>query len=246
MSTTTREDPLLHLLPWDTKFLGFGTGQLTAHGLSAAGLHTLLQTARRRHWRLLYWAVDPRDVVSVASAQQQGAFLADEKVIYQYSVPVQVPDDTLSAGVVPLIHLTPAVVQLAQLSGEFSRFRRDPNFAAGVFEALYAQWIANAIAGANGQQAYGHVGISAAAPAGLVTLAYTLPNAAIGLLAVQLSARGQGIGNQLLAACYRQLIKRQIPVLTVTTQAANTVACAFYEQRGFVEVKRQYQFHLWL
>lgn len=242
-----RKDSPLQLLPWDTAFLGFGTGRLTAPNLPETELQALLHEARRRGWRLLYWSVGPHDTGSLASARQAGAFLAEEKVVYQASAPFAGPAEEPVAGLEPLTQLTPDIIRLAQQSGEFSRFRLDPRFAAGVFEALYTQWITNAVAGQHGQRVFGYVPQPGQPPAGLVTLEHSAAGAFIGLLAVQQAARGRGIGRQLLARCGRELLAHApVPVLTVATQAANTAACAFYERCGFVEVGRSYTFHCWL
>jgi len=241
------KDCPLQLLSWDTAFLGFGTGRLTASNLTEPELQALLHEARRRDWRLLYWSVDPYDTGSLASARQAGTFLAEEKIVYQAPPSSIELTEVKVTDLEPLTQLTPEIIRLAQQSGEFSRFRLDPHFAAGVFEALYTQWITNAVAGQHGQRVFGYSVQPGQPPAGLVTLEYNAAGAFIGLLAVQGAARGQGIGRQLLARCGRELPTHPTrPVLTVATQAANTAACAFYERCGFVEVRRSYTFHCWL
>jgi dTDP-4-amino-4,6-dideoxy-D-galactose acyltransferase len=232
-------------LAWDTDFLGFGTAELTAPGLPVAALRPLLAAAREQGIRLLYWSVAPTDAVAVASAGQLGGFLADEKVTYALTPPAA-PPPAWPPRVQPLHQLSPAIAELAQQSGAFSRFRLDPGFAPGVFEELYARWIAGAVAGTDGQQAFGYQVEAESDPAGLLTLAYAADQATIGLLAVQAQRRGTGFGRQLIQAASFQAVQRGLPTLRVVTQAANAAACAFYVQCGFTEASRRLLYHLWL
>lgn len=64
---------------------------------------------------------------------------------------------------------------------------------------------------------------------------YPIPVAHIGRLAVDLSARGQGLGEHLLLHALEQLLRVSniVPIFAVEVRAKDERAAAFYERYGF-------------
>lgn len=241
----------LQPLAWDSDYLGFGVARLAAHALSPTELAALVAEARVSGLRLLYLITAPDDAISNGSAREAGAWLADRKVTF--AMPVAAADQDIAIG--SAIHATttwtPALESLALQSGEYSRFRLDVNFAPAVFTGLYQRWLQNSL----NHQIAREVLVFATEPTaagqqgtaqGLLTLGLKNGRADIGLLAVDAQARGQRIGQQLVAAARQRTAAWGLAELQVVTQLDNEPACGFYRRCGFREWQVEHIYHLWL
>ncbi|MDJ0364548.1 GNAT family N-acetyltransferase [Hymenobacter sp. H14-R3] len=218
--------------------------RLTTTGQSAAALRSAIAAARNAGQRLLYMVADPADAVVVAVAKATGAWLADRKVTFV--MPLS-PSRTFQpvAAIGTATHYSPQLESLAWQSGEYSRFRLDTHFAPTVFQALYSQWLRNSLAGIIAQRVL--VWRDAAGrELGLLTLGEKNGRADIGLLAVDAVARGQRVGQQLVAAAQAQATAWGYAQLQVVTQRDNEPANRFYEKCGFRLAHEEHIYHLWL
>ena len=68
----------------------------------------------------------------------------------------------------------------------------------------------------------------------------------IGLLAVDATARGRGVGRSLVRAAHSAMIRRGCTQASVATQQANVGACALYESAGYAIRQVERVYHLWL
>lgn len=248
-------DNQLVSLAWDSVFLGFGVARLTLHETDPTALAAHLAAARRAGLRLLYLVADPADARSNASAQQANGWLVDRKVTF--AMPVVPADAHLLTNqhVVPTYEWSAGLENLALQSGEYSRFRLDPNFTPGVFEALYRQWLRKSLTHELAREVLGFWPVATAggqvppeppAPVGLLTLGVKAGRADIGLLAVDARMRGQHIGQQLVMAARQRTAAWGLPALQVVTQLDNAAACAFYRRCGFAEDAVEHLYHCWL
>jgi len=80
---------------------------------------------------------------------------------------------------------------------------------------------------------------------GLVTLAHRSVRGQIGLLAVDQSARGSGVGRRLLEAARVSCHAAGCDWLDVVTQGVNLAACGLYEAAGYSLAEQQDIFHFW-
>jgi len=231
-------------LSWDSDFLGFPVARLTTTRQSASALRAAIAAARNAGQRLLYVVADPADAVVAAEVQTAGAWLADRKVTFMMPLP---PGSTWQpvAAIGTVTHYSPQLELLAWQSGEYSRFRLDTRFAPNVFQALYSQWLRNSLAGSISRRVL--VWRDAAGrEQGLLTLGEKNGRADIGLLAVDTAARGQRVGQQLVAAAQAQATAWGYTQLQVVTQLDNEPACHFYKKCGFQLVHEEHIYHLWL
>lgn len=240
---------LVQLLEWDSNFLGFLVGKLVAQQVSTTSLSVLVDQSRATGIRLIYMAVDPADGAMAAAAHQVGARLVDQKMTFcrETSMPLpagQAPESREGAVFSTAI-FTPALEELAWQSGEFSRFRRDGRFAAGVFQNLYSQWLRASLTGALARTVLAY-SLPKGGEVGLLTLGQQEGLAHIGLLAVATTARRQGIGHLLIETARQKAHRWGCPTLQVVTQRANEPACRFYAQCGFEVVREEHIYHLWL
>ena len=242
--------PPVQPLAWDTKFLGFPVARLAARHLPAADVLALIEQQRAAGIRLLYLLADPADAESAAAARRAGARLLDRKVTFGLAIGPPSDQPAAPAGptavqVAVATVFTPHLEALAWQSGAFSRFRLDERFAPHVFPDLYSQWLRASLAGE-----LARVVLAAVRPngeeAGLLTLGEEGSTASIGLLAVAAAVRGRGVGRQMVAAARQQAQARGCTRLTVVTQRDNGPACGFYAACGFVPVREEHVYHLWL
>ena len=242
--------PPVQLLEWDSEFLGFRVGRLAVQQLSVAHLATLMDQSRAAGFRLIYLIADPADATTAATANRAGVWLADRKVTFarETNIPLPVGAATAagSGAILNATMATPQSEKLAWQSGEFSRFRRDVQFAPHVLVDLYRQWLQASFTGELAQVVLTYLSPTTGDETGLLTLAEQAGVARIGLLAVDSAARRQGIGQQLLEAARKQAQRWNCSYLQVVTQCDNEPACRFYQQCGFELVQEEYIYHLWL
>jgi dTDP-4-amino-4,6-dideoxy-D-galactose acyltransferase len=233
-------------LSWDSEFLGYGVARLPTHEITAAALYEQLAAARQANMRLLYIVAAPADVVSNASAQAAGAWLADRKVTFGMRVAPEERNFSVAAAIHSTTTWTPRVESLALQSGEYSRFRLDANFAPDVFPQLYSRWLRNSLAHQLAREVLIYESSIGEEAQGLLTLGLKQGRADIGLLAVDTLARGQRIGQQLVLAARQLAASWAMPELQVVTQLDNEQACGFYRRCGFTEWEVENVYHLWL
>ncbi|MDO7874171.1 GNAT family N-acetyltransferase [Hymenobacter sp. ASUV-10] len=235
--------PTIQPLGWDSDFLGFSVGRLLTDGLSEAQIATAVADARRAGFRLLYAVASPANAAAATALRQAGALLADRKVTF--AMPVLTGPAPVAAAISATTAYSPQLESLAWQSGEYSRFRLDPRLAPTVFREMYSRWLHNSLTGSIARQVLvwraptGH-------ELGLLTLGEKNGRADIGLLAVDAAARGQRVGQQLVAAAVAQAAAWGYAELQVVTQGDNEPACRFYEKCGFQLVQEEHIYHCWL
>lgn len=235
--------PLVVPLAWDSQFFGFAVAQVSLPPGAASSLGQLLAQARTHRVRLLYLFLDPADAMGAAAVRQAGGRLVDRKVVLQRPVTGPTPACPLTVQLAGSFNAN--LEELAWQSGEYSRFRLDPNFASGVFEQLYSQWLRASLAGELARAVW-TCHAPDGSPVGLLTLQPGDEAATIGLLAVRDDVRGQGRGQDLLQAALGAVSEWGCPLLRVTTQFDNARAYSFYAAAGFVPVHCEHVYHFWL
>jgi dTDP-4-amino-4,6-dideoxy-D-galactose acyltransferase len=225
-------------LDWDSKFFNLNVGRCRI------SRDELITEEELSDFDLVYIVVD--DVLSapVKKYFSSIAFFADEKLSYEKMISTTSPpvDQVLSWPQTqkPGEDLLDIGVQ----SGEFSRFNVDPNIPKQKFIELYQAWVINSANRRIAEEFYYFE--EGGSVAGMITLAIknNLPD--IGILSVDKNFRGKGIAGNLVRAAehWSKNIKGR-ERLRVVTQAANVVACRFYEKNGFSIHKREYVFHWW-
>ncbi len=231
-------------LPWDSDFLGYPVARLTTDNLTLREVKDAIDVAKQAGIKLLYSIADPTSTDLNAVLRQQGAWLADRKTTFAMSART-IDVKTSISNIRPAIAHTPQLESLAWQSGEYSRFRLDPHFDTMLFRQLYSHWLRNSLNGNIAKQVlawYNDEGQEL----GLLTLGEKNRRADIGLLAVEATARGQRIGQQLVTTAQEWAVGQGYTELQVVTQGSNRPACAFYEKCGFIVLHIENIYHLWL
>ena len=82
-------------------------------------------------------------------------------------------------------------------------------------------------------------------PVGLITVSLAGEQGSIGLIAVDESARGRGIGSRMIHAAHRWLLGHGARNVEVVTQLDNHKACRLYEKCGYIHAELQHVYHFW-
>ncbi len=193
---------------------------------------------------MLYIIVDPIDLDGQKEAQKQGAILVDQKVTYWQELKFTQELVVADLDVVETHQMSLKLRELSLQSGIYSRFHRDSNFGSHVYEELYTEWIEKSITKELARSVFVFGTVENAL--GMLTLGIKYERADIGLLAVDESARGKGVGQRLLELAKQRTCEWGFNALQVVTQKENKPACRFYERNGFHQDKLEFIYHLWL
>jgi dTDP-4-amino-4,6-dideoxy-D-galactose acyltransferase len=252
MSNINQADTLVNKLSpliWDSDFLGYGVARINAHKLALDTLDEQLDAARQAQVKLLYLVTTPEDAISNSTACAAGAWLADRKVTFGMELLVKEGKLARAETIYTTTTWTSRLESLALQSGEYSRFRLDTNFEPDVFAKLYKIWLSNSLSHQMAREVLvfeGDIGQEHKAELGILTLGVKQGRADIGLLAVDTIARGQRIGQQLVASAQQIARDWGLTEMQVVTQLANESACRFYRRCGFVEWQVEHIYHVWL
>jgi dTDP-4-amino-4,6-dideoxy-D-galactose acyltransferase len=229
-------------LDWDSKQLGVQTAKITATSLSLPELQNALDAAKLQNIKLLYWVVDQHEAGSIDAAKKLNGILTDHKVTYL----MDLTKADLSPSVESYQSTTPSdeLIHLAYESGNYSRFRADPNLTEEQFQQIYKTWITNSVNRSIAEEVL--VINDNNKLSGMITLGEKNSRGDIGLLAVSAHARGKNIGTTLVHAAQHYFIKHHYQQSQVVTQQNNVPACRLYEKCGYHVEKVEYFFHFWI
>lgn len=201
----------------------------------------------RRDISLLYFLGVPDDDETVRLAEQNWYHLVDVRMTYATKSPTKVqpldlPPDLNIRDCRP-DDMT-ALRNIARKSHRDSRFYFDQHLHNDLCDQLYETWISEScggyadrvlIAECRGRTVgYNTCHIEADGHKGR-----------IGLLGVDESARGTGVGAGLMAKALRWFASLKVQEVTVATQARNLAAGAFYQRQGFALKDIGLWYHKW-
>jgi dTDP-4-amino-4,6-dideoxy-D-galactose acyltransferase len=235
----------IKILNWDTNFFGYRIASVNAQNMTRSDLKNIIKQLKSENFRLAYCFVDPGDLVSNSSMKETSVFLADEKVTFHRSL----KDRTTSGSIeniepYKLNFVTDKLKLLALQSGEYSRFRLDPQLKNGEFEKLYTEWIEKSVSKAISDEIL--IFSDNNSLDGFITLSVRGQVGSIGLVAVDEEVRGKSIGKKLLSASFGYFADKGADRAEVVTQLGNAGACGFYKSCGF-EIKNIVNiYHLWI
>jgi len=225
-------------LAWDSDFFGYQVGKFQISDSETLDEDQFLMIAQK--FRLVYvFSQEPLnieflkhvDTKTTLSQTLTDTFNTEQSNSYLCSFDKK-------------IHSYKNLENLALESGVYSRFKVDTNFEANEYERLYAKWIENSV---NGKHTI-NTGIyyKDGKILGFTTVEEkTKVLADIGLVAVDPSTRGRGIGTLLIEDAKKQAIQRGYKKVQVVTQAANVSAITLYKRCNFDIEEQLYIYHYW-
>lgn len=218
-------------LEWDSNLFGYPVG-LLAIGEGIIDEQQLQLEAEP--YKLVYVTSNsPQDAAILSCGDSKKIFSKTPQYQGTDAKVVEVSGDKMNQA-----------INLGLQSGLYSRFTLDQHFNQQEFEKLYTLWVQRSI---RKEIAYktltvlkdGELG-------GIITLGGAGELASsIGLFAVDLEYRGQGIGSKLLKAAESLSFNRGDGQLTVATQGKNHAACEVYQRFGFELISETYIYNYW-
>ena len=237
------------ILEWDSEFFGFTVARILSDKLTLQELETNLRNMKEKNVSLVYWDSDPDDLASQEAARSCDGFLANKKltfVINAKDIRERLTDEVSNIRVEEYINVLPTIEleNLAIQAGTFSRFKVDPRISQSRFEALYRLWVRNSVSKEIADVLL--VVRNSGKIAGMVTAVIKGDHADIGLIAVNDSFRGRGIGLSLIQAVHKWALRKQLNAAQVVTQGENIIACRLYEKCGYRVDKIENIYHFWI
>lgn len=224
-------------LKWDSQFFGIEIGRTNYGHLSTVSEDEV------KKYDLLY-LIEKKPIREDMRLLGRNNLFVDCKLVYskqisniKYSVNSSIKKYNGSCM------LNEQLYSLAYLSGKYSRYKLDKNFALGKFEEMYRAWVDNSISGVMADYVF-YIESNGKVCA-FVTLKITHEEGVIGLIATDNYNQGKGLGRSLILKCEEVLLSKGIGRLNVATQASNQIACMFYEKCGMSVAEKTFIYHSW-
>ncbi|CAM4423599.1 MAG: dTDP-fucosamine acetyltransferase [Legionellaceae bacterium] len=234
-------------LEWDSEQLSLNVARLIKPRIPRQELQIILNHLAKAGVKLVYWASDSECSESQYAAESLNGFLADEKITYLFDLKKLNPNVSLPMdySISEYEDIKPSIelIELAYLSGKYSRFQQDPCFSSKQFQTIYRTWIENSV---NKQIAKKNFVIKIEGYlAGMITLGEKQGNGDIGLLAIHEQYQGKKLGKALVTAAQHYFYSHY-QYCQVVTQKINIPACRLYESCDFSIKKVENFYHFWL
>lgn len=221
------ENMKIESLQWDSLFFGYKVGKIHLKG--KLDLELLKNDSE---FDLIY-------IFSQKPLSEMNCL--DRKVLLEKSITL---NDDISEPDVKIWKkgINSDLVDLAILSGHSSRFKKDKRLN-DKFEDLYTLWIENSI---NGDIAdYVVVTSEGNKITGMLTLSIMEEYSMIGLIAVDKTRQGSGVGVKLMNKAFQLTKRNNLNSIRVETQEENSIAMSFYKRNEFLVKKVSYIYHYW-
>lgn len=226
---------MIQKVSWDSKFFGYSVGAIEYNGNNYDSLS--LKNLKSLGYNLIY-------IYSKTELPANFKFnLVDKKITYHKELSV-------IEGKYDLVefdenkHSYNQLLELAYLSGKYSRFNHDKNFINNEFNRMYKTWLDKSL---NKEIAFK---VLISLEDGIITGFVTLKEknnicSQIGLIAVNNKFQGKRIGTKLIKECEILSLKCGYKELEVVTQYGNEAARGLYEKNGFKVSKELFIYHHW-
>lgn len=229
---------MIQRLDWDSDFFGLRIAKVEVTTQKEVDSLQEQYTLLHNEFDLIYVFAQVPIVLTTGRPK-----LVDQKVIYTTSILSTCSSDS---HIIEYKQKTVSedLLNLALVSGLFSRFRIDNDFPKNSYERLYTRWIEKSVAHQFASEVFCYM--IDEIPRGLVTLRRDEISGNIGLVATDENKRGLGIGKAMLNYVKDYMFKCGCKNLSVATQLQNKAACNLYESVGFYKESITNIWHWWL
>lgn len=236
--------PRCRLLGWDTKFWGRRIARLEETAVTPASLYATDAWCTDNGVACIFLLVAANDRVSTLAAEGAGFFFTDVRMTFAANVADR-PTVPLGRGL-RLARSSDRVrlAELARASHASTRFFHDPNFDDERCRDLYAQWMLSSLDGAADAVI---VAEARGTPVGYVTCEFDAgeDSGRIGLIAVEPSSQGRGLGSALCEAALDWFASEGALSVEIVTQGSNVLAQRVFQASGARTVSTELWFHKW-
>lgn len=219
---------MIQKLDWDSNFFNLKIGKVEIDNTTEEDIIYLTQLKKKAGYDLLYLFQNEENNNLKSSIINSGGRLINQKVTYskqQFEERTQINQIIEHKGA-----LSDDLLNLVYQSGHQSRFRLDPTLNHK-FKKMYRLWIEKSLCGELADKVFIHKNNNIID--GFITVKLNDHIGQIGLIAVDASTRGKGIGNLLSQKADEWYIQNQVKCANVVTQLINKAACNFYEKNGY-------------
>lgn len=230
-------------LGWDSNFFGLPIARVTRRRITRFELASVVNWAEDASVDCVYFLADAEDPESIRAAEGNGFSLTDVRVSLERSAPApsgQAGDASLRLATLADIE---RLASIARVSHRNTRFHRDARFDPARADELYAVWIDRAVRGELANAVW--VVDTGTGPAGYLAMSCEGERASIGLVAVDPSCRGRGLGERLVQRAMRWAAEEGAARISVITQGHHAPAVRFYERAGFEVQRVELWYHYW-
>ena len=228
-------------LDWDSRFFGRRIARVRGHHLNDHLVAAILEWCSTQRIDCLYFLADAGDPRTVRLAERNAFDFVDIRTTFERSLEGLPEESTLIRPARP-----DDLPQLKRITGQSfsdSRFYYDSHFDRPSCDELYATWIERScqgyadcvlVADLNGQAA------------GYVTCRLGASQVgSIGLIAVDASSQGSGLGGRLLVSALHYFRNHGMTSVTVVTQGRNLKSQRLYQRCGFLTQSVGLWYHHW-
>ena len=242
MTTLLPQEPC-QLLAWDTDFFGFKIARVITHRLTPEKYSLIEAWCHDQQIRCLYFLADVDDNETIQVAETNGFNFVDIRLTFARTMHdwLAKPNNTLvrSCREGDL----PKLAAIARIGHTDTRFFFDHRFPHDKAQLLYQIWLeksfqnpkAAVIVGHDNEQAHSYI----------TCIIETNGHGSIGLVGVDASNQGQGIGYTLVQAALNWFAEQQVTEVEVVTQGRNIRAQRLYQRNGFITQSVQLWYHRW-
>ncbi|HEY5464292.1 MAG TPA: GNAT family N-acetyltransferase [Hanamia sp.] len=233
------EKPLMNndfeILQWDSDFFNFKVAKIKNDVLLKGDFFEKLY---KENVQLAYYSSKTK--LTETSNEYYNLNLVDEKITFLKEIEIS----SLMSKTESYLEKYPGkkLIELAIESGIYSRFNVDPKIGRKKFEELYTQWIIKSVSKEIADDVLVYKIDDQIA--GFVTVGQKNGRADIGIIAVDKSNRGKGIGKTLMKAA-ENFYFNKLKLIQVVTQGDNLPAIKLYTSCGYKQETTEYFYHLW-
>jgi dTDP-4-amino-4,6-dideoxy-D-galactose acyltransferase len=235
---------MIKKLQWDSGFFGFPVG--VAYLNEKPRWEEFVQVFKHKMsgYRLIYLITGEKVIVPEWVLKKFHGRSINQKVLFSKNISGEECDIPEYITEYHETHVNDDLIDLAHLSGYYSRFKIDSNFVAGKFKELYATWIKRSLDRSIADKIFvaRHNGRIAA----MLSCKYDNATCNIGLVAVHESEQGKGTGRYLMQLAENHAYNGGLTSIHVPTQSNNIIACRFYEKLGYSPINITNYYHFWV
>lgn len=229
-------------LDWDSNHFGFDVYKIVYDSNALkSDLYAMIASIFEKGGKLIY--VFSKQKINILPLIQTG-MLVDKKVTFLKEINInekEFKEDNIYDY--NSLILSNKLIELAKLSGEYSRFFIDNRLSKEAFYRMYEQWIAKSVEGVLADKVFVYKEYDTIQ--GFVTVKLKTDFSQIGLIAVDNNYQGKGIGQALLKTADQYTTEMRLNKIRVVTQEDNFQAMRFYEKSGFVQESKEYIYHFY-
>jgi dTDP-4-amino-4,6-dideoxy-D-galactose acyltransferase len=223
-------------LDWDTEFFGYPVGKMELAGSISFDLEEFKKNADSFALVYLFSNEELFDL-------PECFHFADKKITFTRDTEKFENKNGFSSVEPFKEHTAASLLELAMISGVYSRFNLDKNFTNNEYAKLYTKWIDESVRRNIAKDVFIYRKDNKILC--FVTLGEKDNCANIGLISVTEDGRGKGIGTLLIKHAINQSFLSGYSQINVVTQMDNVDAVRFYEQNGFGITNIFYIYHFW-